>query len=100
MTPQNLGQGVGHFKRSFWAPLATFSGALWLRVTGLFFFLIAFAMAGGAWRLRGSVRLGTMTAEAPRFCLFFGFMVLFGYFAVSSFVRAALRERRAANNAG
>lgn len=96
VTPRNLGHGVKHFKRSFWGPLATFSGALWLRVTGLFFGLIAFAMGGGAWRLRGGFLLRSQPAEAHRFWVFAAFTVLFGYFAVSSFVRATLRERCAA----
>ena len=99
MTPRHLGNGVKHFKRSFWGPLATFSGALWLRVTGLFFALIAFAMGGGAWRLREGAFLHSAPAQAHRFWVFAAFTVLFGYFAVSSFVRAALRERRGATQA-
>ena len=94
--PRNLGQGVRHLKRSFWGPLATFSGALWLRVTGLFFALIAFAMGEGAWRLRGAWHAADTPVQMHRFWLFLAFALLFGYFAVSSFVRAALKERRAA----
>lgn len=84
--------------RSVWGPLATFSSALWQRVTGLFFALIALAMANGAWRLRGNLhsRSGGDAASMHHLWIFVFFAVLFGYFAVSSFVRANLRERRAA----
>ena len=81
--------------RSVWGPLATFSGALWLRVTGLFFGLIALAMASGAWRVRGAVQAaGPTSREGWHLYLFVGFAALFAYFAVSSFVRASRRERR------
>ena len=96
ITPRHLSHGVTHFKRSFWGPLATFSGALWLRVTGLFFALIAFATGGGAWRLRAGFFPRSAAAEVYRFWVFAAFTALFGYFALSSFVRATMRERRAA----
>lgn len=85
----------GNTRRAVWAPLATFSGALWLRVTGCFFALIALTMASGAWRMRGALRPGTDPLSQHHLWMFFGFAALFGYFAVSSFVRANLRERRA-----
>jgi hypothetical protein len=88
--------GVQHLGRSLWTPLAHFSSVLWLRVTGLFFALIAWAMGTGAWRLRGAAQGRPVTTDTQHFWLFAGFGVLFGYFAVSSFVRASLRERRAA----
>ncbi len=80
-----------------WAPLATFSSALWLRVTGLFFAVVAVTMFGGAWRLRGVLHPGADPHTLQHFWIFAGVAVLFGYFAVSSFVRAALRERSAAD---
>lgn len=87
-----LGAGVSNFKRSFWHPLATFSGALWLRVTGLFFALLAVTMAGGGWRL-----LHAGTGASHRLWLFVSLAALFFYFAISSFVRAHLKERGAAS---
>ncbi len=84
-------RGVG---RSVWRPLATFSGALWLRVTGMFFGLVACAMGMGVWRLRGALLAGKDRAAVLHFWMFAGFGVLFGYFAVSGFVRAHARERR------
>ena len=81
--------------RSFWGPLAAFSGALTLRVTGVFFGVIALAMLNGAWRVRAAVLSpGPARGLAQHFWLFAGFGLLFLYFAVSSFVRARERERR------
>lgn len=94
--PASVRLGARHFKRSFWHPLAVYSGALWLRVTGLFFALISITMLGGAWRLRATVHLGTAAGIPHRFWAYAIFGILFGYFAVSSFVRASLKERRAA----
>ncbi len=87
--------------RSLLGPLATFSGALWLRVTGVFFSVIALAMGNGAWRLRGALSRGVATTSLAgrHFWVFVLFGSLFAYFAVSSFHRATLRERRAAPRA-
>ena len=96
----DVGNGVRQFKRSFWQPLAVYSGALWLRVTGLFFALIALTMGSAAWRYRPGLNASAGFGGAHRFWVFAGFAALFGYFAVSSFVRASLKERRAAAGAG
>ena len=90
----DVGHGVRQLKRSFWQPLAVYSGALWLRVTGLFFALIATTMGSAAWRYRSGLHSGLGFAGAHRFWIFAGFGTLFGYFAVSSFARASLKERR------
>lgn len=83
-----------HLRRSFLKPLAVYSTALWLRVTGSFFALLAFTMGGGAWRLRAAFHAHANTEAATHFWIFCLFTCLFGYFAVSSFVRASLAERR------
>ncbi len=86
--------------RSMWGPLAAYSGALWLRVTGLFFAVLAMAMASGAWRQRGILRNPAASTEnLHHLWVFVGFAALFGYFAISSFLRANLRERRAVRRA-
>lgn len=83
--------------RGVWAPLAAFSGALWLRVTGIFFSLIAVIMASAAWRLRGAAQANGQDAEAHQhFWIFTVVAALFAYFALSGFVRAARRERTSA----
>ena len=95
--PKNVAAGARSFKRSFWQPLAAFSGALWLRVTGVFFALLACTMGAGAWRLRHTVHLTGSQRLSHRFWVFAAFALLFGYFTCSSFVRAILVERRAAD---
>ena len=94
-TARNLGSRAQHLKRSVWQPLAVFSGALWLRVTGTFFALIASTMGTAAWRQRPGLHAAAHTLAAHHFWLFTVFTGLFGYFAVSSFIRAHLKERRA-----
>lgn len=92
---QHLGGRARHLKHSLWQPLAVFSGALWLRVTGVFFALLASTMGAAAWRQRSDLRTAAGFAGAHHFWLCGCFTTLFGYFAVSSFIRANLRERRA-----
>lgn len=82
------------FGKTVWGPFAKFSSVLWLEVTGTFFAVFA-AMAGsGAWRWRGAVHLPASSADARRFYVYALVFAVFGYFAVSSFVRAKRRERR------
>ncbi len=92
---QPLGGRARYLKHSLWQPLAVFSGALWLRVTGVFFALLASTMGAAAWRQRSDLHTAAGFAGAHHFWLFGCFTALFGYFAVSSFIRANLRERRA-----
>lgn len=92
---RDLGSRAKHLKRSVWQPLAVFSGALWLRVTGVFFALLAGTMGTAAWRQRADLHAAAGSSGAHHFWLFACFTALFGYFAVSSFIRANLRERRA-----
>lgn len=95
VTPSVLATRALHLKRSVWGPLAVFSGALWLRVTGTFFALIASTMGAAAWRQRRDLHTPAGSLSAHHFWLFAAFTLLFGYFAVSSFVRARLKEHRA-----
>ncbi len=92
---QPLGGRARYLKHSLWQPLAVFSGALWLRVTGVFFALLASTMGAAAWRQRSDLHTAAGFSGAHHFWLFGCFTALFGYFAVSSFIRANLRERRA-----
>jgi hypothetical protein len=80
--------------KSMFAPLARFSGVLWLEVTGTFFALIALFVGQGAWQLRGGLRLPPSAPVAQKLYLHTAIFLLFAYFAVSSFVRARRRERR------
>ncbi len=78
-----------------WGPFARLSGVLWLELTGVFFGLFALSAGVGAWKLRSAWQASTADPAAhAHFLLAVGIAVLFGYFCLSSFVRARRRERR------
>ncbi len=72
-------------------PLRAASRALWLEVTGSFFALFAITFGGGAWRLRASITAAAPGANRHNFYIFLIMAMLFGYFSVSSFLRANKR---------
>lgn len=78
-------------KGSFVAPIAKFSGTLWLQVTGCFFALVALTMASAAWRARAAFHAPPSSHAALKLYAYIAVFVVFAYFAISSFVRA---ERR------
>jgi hypothetical protein len=86
-TGKGLKEGGKRFGEAVWGPFVKLSGVLWLELTGVFFGIFAvFAIAGG-WKM-------AMNHDAPRHLIGAGVMaVLFGYFCVSSFVRASRRGR-------
>ena len=69
------------------APLRRASRALWHELTGSFFALFAFSFLVGVWHSRANA-LSSLPADRHRFYGFCALALLFGYFAVSSFVRA------------
>jgi hypothetical protein len=85
---------AGKLGRSVWTPVARFSSVVWLQVTGLFFALIAMFLAQGAWKERAAVHLPLESHAASKFYVLAVAFAAFGYFAVSNFVRAWLRERK------
>jgi hypothetical protein len=88
-------RGSKRFGEAVWGPVARLSGVLWLEVTGVFFGLFALVALGEIWRLRGAWHATAANLEDRRGLL--GAMAMlgvFGYFCVSSFVRARRRERR------
>ena len=80
--------------KSVWGPFAKFSGVLWLEVTGLFFAIFAAIAGVQVWKWRAAVHLPTGSADARRFYVYAAVFMVFGYFALSSFVRASRRSRR------
>lgn len=80
------------FGQAMWGPVARASGILWLELTGVFFGL--FAMTAGI-ELYRHFNDFTVTG-APRRRIWFaaGMLVLFGWFTISSFLRAHQRSRR------
>ena len=87
-------RGARQFGQAFWARFARLSGVLWLEVTGVFFGLFALFAVGAIWRLRGAWH-STAANEGSHKSLLGAMAMLgvFGYFCVSSFVRARRRER-------
>jgi hypothetical protein len=80
--------------KSAWAPLARFSSVLWLQVTGSFFALITVVLGQALWLRRGVLGQGFGSHEAQKLYGLTAVFLLFAYFALSNFVRAARRDRR------
>ena len=72
------------------APVREASRALWHELTGSFFALFAFSFGVGVWHTRADA-WSSIPMERHRFIAFCVMTLLFGYFSVSSFVRARKR---------
>jgi hypothetical protein len=94
-TGRGLKEGGRRFGHAVWRPFARLSGVLWLEFTGVFFGLFAVTAALGASRLWNGSHAVSATHHPPgAFFVAVGMAALFGYFCVSSFVRAAHRGRQ------
>jgi hypothetical protein len=94
-TKRGLRRGSRRFGEAVWRPFVRLSGVLWLEVSGVFFGIFALLALGYLWKLRGAWHAGAANAADHRSWMGAAIMlVLFGYFCVSSFVRARRRERR------
>jgi len=92
---KGLERGSRRFGEAVWRPFVRLSGVLWLEVSGVFFGIFALLALGYVWKLRGAWHAGAASAASHRSLTGAVIMlVLFGYFCVSSFVRARRRERR------
>jgi hypothetical protein len=92
---QGVRRGSRRFGEAIWSPFVRLSGVLWLEVSGVFFGIFALLALGYLWKLRGAWHAGAANAASHRSLLGAVIMLaLFGYFSVSSFVRAKRRERR------
>ena len=80
-------QGVAAAKQGVAAPLKRASRALWHELTGSFFALFALSFTAAMWKTRQNA-MSAVPDERHRFYAFCVLAVLFGYFSVSSFVRA------------
>jgi hypothetical protein len=88
-------EGSRRLGESVWRPFVRLSGVLWLEFTGVFFGIFAAYAASGAWKLRGQWRETATNHDMHMHFLMSVLMaVLFGYFCVSSFVKASRRERK------
>jgi hypothetical protein len=88
---RGLRQGTKRFGEAVWRPFVRLSGVLGLEVAGVFFGIFALFALGTVWHLRGDWH----RTSAGHQQLIWGLVMLavFGYFCVSSFVRARRRER-------
>jgi hypothetical protein len=91
---RGLQEGGRRFKEAAWSPFVRLSGVLWLELVGVFFGLFAVSAGVGAWRLRNGLHGMVSDTAHQRFLIAVGVAVVFGYFSVSSFVRAGRRERQ------
>jgi len=93
-TTENLNRGGKQFGQTVWSPVKRLSGVLWLEFTGVFFGLFALSAGSAAWKLRGAWHeTATNHDERTKLFLAIGIAILFGYFCISSFLRARRRER-------
>ena len=88
---RNVAQGSRNFAHAVWNPFAVASSVLWLEITGMFFALFALFFTQHLYTLRGSWRSGP---EHSRFLLYALLVVLFTYFAATSFLRASRKQKR------
>lgn len=83
--------GIGRFRDLALRPFVRLSGVLLLEVCGVFFGIFALYGFNTMWRVRTAWH-----ASAPghrQFLGGLGMLAVFGYFCISSFVRARRRER-------
>ena len=91
-TGAGVRRGGRLFGKAVLAPVAKASSVLWLEVTGLLFGV--FALSAGTWVWNHRHDLTGLGAVRERAWIVVAMFVLFGYFTVSSYVRAARRGRR------
>src|ERR1700733_1701494 len=88
-TGQGLKEGSRRFGTAVGKPLVKLSTVLWLEVTGVFFGLFAMAAGGAAWRLRAAIHAtATNHEDHVRFLAGACMAAVFGYFCLTSFVKA------------
>jgi hypothetical protein len=93
---RGLKEGGRRFRQAVGGRFVTLSGVLWLELTGVFFGVFAAFAAGGAWKMRGALHETVENHDAHTRLLIAATMALiFGYFCVSSFMKANRRGKRA-----
>lgn len=93
-TGRGLKEGSRRFGQAVWGPFVKLSGALWLELTGVFFGIFAVFAGLNAWKMWGALHEGAGSRDAHVHLLIaMAMAVVFGYFCVSSFVKANRRTR-------
>src|ERR1700761_2252461 len=94
-TGQGLKRGGKRFGEAVWGPFVKASNQLWLEFTGVFFGIFAVFAISNAWKMRGELWETAANHDAHVHLLVTAAMaVVFGYFCVSSFVKASRRGKR------
>jgi hypothetical protein len=91
-TTAGVKRGGKRFGEAVWGPVAKASGVLWLEVTGVFFGIFALTAGIELWKRHGDFRTPGDGRQHAWFAL--AMLVVFGWFTVSSFVRASRRGKR------
>jgi hypothetical protein len=93
-TGRGLKEGGRRFGEAVWGPLVKLSGALWLELAGVFFGIFAVFASVNAWKMRGALHEAAGSRDGHvRLLMAAAMAVVFGYFCVSSFVKANRRTR-------
>ncbi len=94
-TGKGVREGGKRFGEAVWGPFVKLSGVLWLELTGVFFALFAAFAGFEAWKDRANLRdIGSNHVLHQHLLVAAAMALVFGYFCVSSFVKAARRGRR------
>ena len=89
-----VARGSKRFGEAAWGPFARLSGALWLEVMGVFFGLFVLTAGINVWKLHENLHdIGSNHVQHQRLLFSIAMLAIFGYFCVSSFVRAARKSR-------
>jgi hypothetical protein len=93
-TGQGLKQGGKQFNKAVGGRLVRLSGALWLELTGVFFGIFAVSAIAGSWRMRSALHETTENHDSHvRLLISLTMAAVFGYFCVSSFLKANRRTK-------
>ena len=92
-TTQGVARGSKKFGEAVWSPMVRSGKVLWLEVTGVFFGLVAAAGVQGVYLHRVGAYANATTGERKHFWLAAAMAIVFGYFCLSSFIRANRKNR-------
>jgi hypothetical protein len=87
----NARRGIRAFGQALVTPFTHAGGILWLEITGLFFAMFALFFAQGVYRLHSA---WNQPGEQLHLLLYVILTLGFGWFSVSSFVRARQKTKR------
>lgn len=90
---QGVARGSRKFGEAVWSPMVRSGKVLWLEVTGVFFGLVAAAGLQGIYLHRAGALAAATTDERKHFWLAAAMAIVFGYFCLSSFIRANRKSR-------